>query len=364
MFKKTCVQRVSAIITAVGMVMALTSASYNRAMASELEIVKDDALLDFETNANNLVDDYDEDSELCQKLELDYENSTTDLSEEREKELNSIGVFDSDIEALDDDMLEKLDNAYAYSMSVMYYGENAEDGTLEELSPAETDEVIKDVYGEELEEAAQDKDVLEQALENTIFGAVKASAHSDNDKKRQNVDSGIVKQMLACIQKTKGGRINVIYTISWLERPSHIKTDVAGVSLKNASPIRDTFKAYYKCDWKTAFDSEYKSSKDEIDKIESSGYGMAASFSFYDGSLVLMQYKNDVFIMSFDCTVDNKKNINGMSATGKYYHCKAKKTISPGISIGPDGVSISVSGSSSDVYSTVRPNTYVQFFPK
>lgn len=178
MFKKTCVQRISAIITAVGMVVSMTS--YNMAKASEIEINKvndDSALVGYETNANNLVDDYDEDSELCQKLELDYENSTTDLSEEREKEINEIGVFDSDIESLDDETVEKLDNAYSYSMSVMYYGENPEDGTLEELSKNETDEVIQDVYGEEIEEAAEEGNILEQALENTVFGAAKAKAH-------------------------------------------------------------------------------------------------------------------------------------------------------------------------------------------
>lgn len=367
MFKKTCVQRISAIITAVGMVVSLTS--YNIAKASEIEINKvndDNALVGYETNANNLVDDYDEDSELCQKLELDYENSITDLSEEREKELNEIGVFDSDIEAWDDDMIEKINNAYAYSMSVMYYGENHEDGTLEELTAEETDEVIEDVYGEELEETKEEKEnILEQALENTVFGAVKAKAKSYSDTKIQSVDSGKIKQILACIQKTKGGDINVIYSNLWLVRPFHVKTDVAGVSLKNATPLSGTAKAYYKYEYMFSdFGKWQKPEKPRYtDKIKQSGFGVAAEFEFMYSSPKL-EFRNDLFIIDFDCKIDDKKKRTGICATGNYCHCTAKRTVSPGICIGVDSISVSVSGSYSDVYKTVLPNPMVNFFPK
>lgn len=364
MFKKTCVQRISAIITAVGMVVSMTS--YNMAKASEIEINKvndDNALVGYETNANNLVDDYDEDSELCQKLELDYENSTTDLSEEREKELNEIGVFDSDIEAWDDDMIEKINNAYAYSMSVMYYGENHEDGTLEELTVEETDEVIKDVYGEELEEKEEKDNIFEQALGNTVFGAVKASAKSSSDSgKEQSVDSGKVKQMIACIQTAKDKPINVIYTISWLVRPSHKKFDIAGIYLGNASPNKESFKAHHKCLYRQIYTAPYVKEDEKVDYYSVSGNGMSARYGLFNNNLV--DIKDEVFVMSFDCTIKSRKNQNYIEATGVYYHCKVNKTISPGVSIGSGGISLSVSGGVSEVYSFVPQNPYVKFFPK
>ncbi|MCM1181603.1 MAG: hypothetical protein NC347_15215 [Clostridium sp.] len=359
MFQKKYVQKISAIITAIGMVTTMTS--YNMARASEVEFNGSDTLVNYDTNANDLLENYDEDSELCRKLQLEYDSSTTGLSEEKEKELNAMGIFDSDIELLGEETMDKIEDAYSYSISVMYYEENTKDGSLEEMSPSGVDELIGDVYGEELQEAEEAQvSGLDKMLSGTIFGAVKASAKSKSLVKKSA--SGKVKQMLAFIQRKKGGKVNVAYTCTWLQEPKCRKTDFLFLGVKDARCLTDTWEALHTCKYADGI-NKYENFKEERKNYRAaSPYGMAVDYSFFPNRAAGIE--NESFVLKFDCEPGKKK----IYATGLYYHCKNEAKLSLGLgiglTIGADGLSFGPSasgaGSVEDVYSIVtnNPSTY------
>lgn len=63
----------------------------------------------------------------CKKvliLTVHYNKSTTGLNENKEKAMNAIGVFDSDIEDLGQKTIDEINNAYSCSVIVTYYEED------------------------------------------------------------------------------------------------------------------------------------------------------------------------------------------------------------------------------------------------
>lgn len=73
------------------------------------------------TNVLNLVNNNGEESILLEKLEYDADNNVTQLPEDIEEGLNEVGVFDSEIEQLDNYTIEKLEDSINTQVSVIYY---------------------------------------------------------------------------------------------------------------------------------------------------------------------------------------------------------------------------------------------------
>lgn len=100
------------------------------------------------TNGHNLLDKYDRSSSLCKKLKYDYNINTGVLNKDVEKNLNSIGIFDSEIEDMDDRLLNSLNKCDEYSIAVTYYEENS-DGVWVDMDSSDIDDYIEE-YSEEL----------------------------------------------------------------------------------------------------------------------------------------------------------------------------------------------------------------------
>ena len=223
----------------------------------------------------------------------------------------------------------------------MYYEENLIDGNLHEMSPEKVDELIKEVYEDETE---------------NISNSITTYANPDD----KISPSGKMRQVLFVSQQNKNTNVRVSYTTTWLKRPTYNKTDVAGVYLKNATPINSSWEAHHRCEYRNNYNNPYQVFNQQISYTTVSNDGMAERFQLYDNSQ-LLDIKDESLSMSFYCKIDNKNSMNYISAAGGYYHCKINKSYSPGISISTDGISLSLGVNVNDVYSAIGNNPSVIF---
>lgn len=339
MLKKINLKKILISNIAVGLLLTSTFST----IIAEANEANKSIIIEYETNAYNLKSNFNKNSELCHKLQKDADKSSTQLNEKIEKELNKIGVFDSDIVGLDQNTVDELNNAYLCSVKVMYYEENLSDGTLDEMSPDKIDELIKKVYEDKAEKNISSKDI---------------TTYSNPDDRIS--PSGKMRQVLFVSQQSKNTNVKVSYTTTWLERPTYKKTDVAGVYLKNATPINSSWEAHHRCEYTDHYNNPYQVFNQQVSYTTVSNDGMAAKFQLYDGEQ-LLDIKDESFSMSFYCKIDNKTSMEYISAFGEYWHCKTNKNYSPGISINTSGISLSLGVSVNDVYSCIGNNPSVIF---
>ena len=84
------------IVALLNAFVLLCSCSYSNINIKAQEVSNDDSSIQVQTEAPNLIDNYDEDSILCNKLEYDADNNVTHLKTDVEKELNEAGIFDDE----------------------------------------------------------------------------------------------------------------------------------------------------------------------------------------------------------------------------------------------------------------------------
>lgn len=352
MIKKSVAKKVLVFSMSLGMIISLSS--YDLALA-KIKGYNKSGFMKYDTNANNLLDNNKKGSELCNKLQNDYNKSVTRLSEKREKEMNAIGVFDSEIQALDEKTIDEINNAYSCSVTIRYYEENTTNGTLEEMSSSGIDDIIQELYKDDEEKI----NPVEKFLSKIIFNSIEVEAKSKSDVTIS--PSGKMKQIICCTQTRKGGDIKVSYLCKWLQRPKYKKKDIAGIYLKNATPRKNTWKATHQCEYRENANNSYKTESKEIKNYKYSTEGMATSFNLFTGTLV--DIKDERILIEFYCTMDDK-DWDYIVASGEYYHCKVNTSYSPGISISKDGISLSMSIAWADVYNCIGNNPAVTFYVK
>ena len=101
----------------------------------------------------------------------------------------------------------------------------------------------------------------------------------------------------------------------------------------------------------------YETFCEDITNRKYAANGMATSFTLFQGTGI--DIKDERITIEFKCENDN--NYKKIAATGEYYHCKVNKNYSPGISIGVDGISLSLSKSWAEIYNLVNNNPGVIF---
>lgn len=325
-------------------------------------------LKNFHSSGRDLLKNYKKTSPLCRKLKTDYSNKTNLVCDNVEKELNSFGVFDSDIEELDAQTLDNLNARSDFSVSIIY-ADKQQDGILREMNMDEVDEFIEEKYSEELASAS-----------NTGFldwfqvGPAIASAKSVSSTLLTS-SSGKMKQILVISQNVTGGNVHVDYKVKWVEEPYHRDTDVIGISLLNMSPITSTWGGSYTYtirDFMMTNGKIYKTPGSKTLKKEdtvSNTYGIATKVNLYSfrsksnavnaSGSVKETIIDEVIHIYFYCKIIGG-NGNG-TASGEYQHAKGKYVASPSISISDSGISVGVSTSYAKYYSKVTNNPTVIF---
>lgn len=361
-----------AIILCTSLVFSLYSITLPLKLASaemiSIKSTKKDPWRDSHSTGRNLLKNYKKTSPLCQKLKMDYSNSTNLVCDNVEKELNSLGVFDNDIEELDDQTLENLNEGNDFSVSIIYADEQ-KDGTLSEMSMDEVDDLIAEEYSKELASAPKTGFWDWFQLEPAIASAKSASSTLLTSS------SGKVKQILVISQNVTGGNVHVDYKVKWVEEPYYRDTDVIGISLLNMSPITSTWGGSYTYtirDFMLTNGKIYKTPGSKSLKKEdtvSNTNGMATKVNLYSSrskldavnasGSVIEKIIDEVIHIYFDCKIMGG-NGNG-SASGEYQHAKGKYVASPSISISGSGISVGISTSYAKYYSKVTNNPTVTF---
>ena len=89
-----------------------------------------DDRIDKEYNINvsedtpNLLDNYDKESVLCDILESEVDDNTTELPQEVEQSLNKAGLFDCDIENLNEEAIDDILDAENIYVSILISRKN------------------------------------------------------------------------------------------------------------------------------------------------------------------------------------------------------------------------------------------------
>lgn len=358
--------------------------------ASSHEKVCDEYILsgtEYNSNGTDLLKKYDEDSALCKKLLYDYEEDTGILDEGVERQLNAIGVFDSEIAGFDEETIEGLNAGQEYSVSISYATEE-DDGEMEGMNQDDIDEVIEEEYTEEVE-------AVERDLSYNVLSALDSPATALAKVKSSPIrvsESGAMKQVVVCVQMDKKAGIWVTYTATWLKEPVYRDTDVFGVSLDNATPITSTWTGEYTytvqdkyIDYKGKHGSRQISYAKKLTCPIFAPKGVAKSVDLYSSrseldvinassSLNIYPYTpytyfkehiiNESLTMNFQCTIDDRKTRSTIVAAGHYKHSKKKNVVSPSISIATDGLSVGFSVSDDAYFQEITNNAMLTFYFK
>lgn len=348
-FGKLLVKRMTTMV----LVCAIATTSSSVVWGMETEPVQE-PVVSCEDNYPNLQDNYQEGSPLCEKLQDDYNNDTTQLSPQVERELNEAGVFDSAIEELDDETIEELENSINTAVTISYVSVDEKTGEMKEMSNDEVDNFI--------ETQAETGDYRDDP---------QVSVAAYNEGTASEIDSTrVMKQTIYACQNSKGAAVQVTATASWLTEAYYKGIDVFGVSLKygdlnKSSSFSCTHKAnFVHMNYTTLkLETTQKQTSPSSYVLEDSGiayrvnlFGDRPSMDKYD------QYCQETIIVKFSCKPHG--NEKSVQLTSHYYHAESNKVYTPAVNIGTGGISISISGGSSVSYTEMDRNPQLSFTVK
>ena len=329
-----------------------------------------------DSDAPNLLENYDKDSMLCKKLSYDEENNTTSLSNEVEESLNKVGVFDSEIDELDAETLDCLENAIYTEVYISYVNVDEVTGEAVELTNAEIDEIIEEKIEDGEIEYKKKKDVFLTKCIGIIPQEVYAAdVYYDDDESSESVTKAVKQTIYAC-QYKKGGTIYVTASATWLKEAYYRNKDVFMVSVDNADIISKSYSCTHTATY--SYFSMYtgntienvRKTKPNTYYITNNGDGIAYVVNLFDSrpNLIAVQasgagitnYKNEKITIKFKCTVANE-NVKKVTLVPHYFHAKTNVSVSPKISVSQGGITVSASGKSKNYYKEITNNSILQY---
>lgn len=365
--KKEELKRIIAV--SVSMILA------NLCCCNSVQIKADDKIstensIQVQTNAPNLIDNYDGDSILCNKLEYDVENNTTGLKDDVEENLNRAGIFDEEINDLDEETIDELNRSINTSVYIDYVSVDEEkNGNVTEMKNDEIDDIIEERIEEDKIDYEEDETPFEKIGKSlgiipTDVGAKEPLYDDWNHPKTKNK----VKQTIYACQFKKKGKIYVTAKAYWLDEAYYRNVDVFGVTVKNGNVIRNTAKckhtATYRC--YSGYGTYIKKNETHPDAFKNTVDGVACKVNLFgnrrnmkiNAMRNIYDYYDDEYIeLKFQCRYEKKYVIFATS----YNHAMTNKSISPSISIGSEGISVGVSGSSTNYYIDLSYNAYLDY---
>ena len=364
------------IVAFLNVFVLLCLCSYGNINIKAQEVSNDDSLIQVQTEAPNLIDNYDEDSILCNKLEYDAYNDVTDLKADVEKELNEAGIFDEEIEELDDETIDELNRSINTTVSISYICvDEDEDGTVTEMDNDEIDDIVEERIEENKIDYEEDKSLLEEFGESIGIIPKKVDASEPlyedwNHPKTKNK----VKQTIYACQFKKKGKIYVTAKAYWLEEAYHRNIDVFGVCTKNCNIIRNTAKCKHTATCRTVYkggrvEKEALETHPTAGENETNGvafkvnlFGKRSDINLYKLSRTNEYYRevyyDDEYIeVKFQCRYESKY----VAFATSYHHSMTSKSITPSISISGSGISVGISGSSKNYYVKLSYNAYMDY---
>lgn len=346
---------------------------YNNVQIKAGASEKNNTNIQVQTDAPNLINNYAEDSMLCDKLKYDMKNNTTDLKNDVEEELNKAGVFDEEINDLDNETINELNKSINTKVYINYVSvDEINNGTVKKLNNNDIDDIIEERIEEDKLYYEEDKSLVEKienAL-NSISVHAEAAEPLYEDWSHPKTKNKVKQTIYAC-QFEKKGKIYVTAKAYWLEEAYYKNIDVFGVTVKNGNIIKNTAKCTHTANY-ISYSSYYKNGeykeklvthpdafKNKVDAIacKVNLFGDRTKINAAIQANVYDYYKDEYIELKFQCRYENTYVIFATS----YNHAATNKNISPSISFSNSGISVGVSGSSSDYYSELSYNAYMDY---
>lgn len=182
----------------------------------------------------NLVNDNESQSALCEKLWNDYNINTTNLSPEVERELNAVGVTDAAINELDNETISEIENSINTKVTISYFEVDEQTGDMKEMNNEEIDQFFK----------------LQSDEGKNIEDENKISTYVYNeDKESKTNTTGVLQQTIYACQQSKGGKVSVTATASWLKEATYKGIDVFGVTTSNVQMDTSSYSCTHKANY-------------------------------------------------------------------------------------------------------------------
>ena len=352
------------------------SCCYGNPSIKAQDVSNDVSSIQVQTDAPNLIDNCDEDSILCDKLEYDADNDVTDLKADVEKELNKAGVFDEEIEDLDGETIDELNRSINTTVSISYISvDETDDGNVTEMDSDEIEDIIEERIEDNKIEYEEYKSPLEKLGESIgiIPKDVDASVPLYEDWNHPKTKNKVKQTIYAC-QFKKKGTIYVTAKAYWLNEAYYRNIDVFGVYTKNCNIIRNTAKCKHTATCRTIYKGG-RVTKESLETHPTAGkndtngvafkvnlFGNRNDINLYKLSRTNEYYRevyyDDEYIeVKFQCRYENKYVVFATS----YHHSMTSKSINPSISISGSGISVGISGSSKNYYEELSYNAYMDY---
>ena len=272
---------------------------------------------------------------------------THNLDESVERELNSKGIFDEEIERFDNDLINDLEEADVISVKNEYIAVN-ESGEYYNMDREMVNEIIDEKYIKNKDKCS--KNFLENVLESVGIIPITTYAAA-----KSNISSGEYLKKSIIIIQPKGGiyTAHVTITFTWLKEPSNRCIDIPVVYFAGAD-IVDNSKAsciyYYKVTSKVYDDGILKTvCVNEEDKksyttnmksywcIDTGNASYAYALVDLCDDFIYRKagqwYTDHMIIMQMDVKKDEHDTDNAFTPQVRYYHQKSSINISPSVSI-------------------------------
>jgi len=343
--KKQMIKRLTGVMV---LIFVLQSTKFN-VQASNISCLENEKI-SCTDDIPNLVNDNESQSALCEKLWNDYNINTTNLSPEVERELNAVGVTDAAINELDNETISEIENSINTKVTISYFEVDEQTGDMKEMNNEEIDQFFK----------------LQSDEGKNIEDENKISTYVYNeDKESKTNTTGVLQQTIYACQQSKGGKVSVTATASWLKEATYKGIDVFGVTTSNVQMDTSSYSCTHKANYvhKDALTGKLESTAKKTNPTSffDRGPGIAYNVNLFGTAKTENdQYCQETIIVKFSCKLFDEK-VKKMEFTSHYFHAKTNKEFTPSIAIGTGGISVSVSGNSSISYTEMDRNPKLYF---
>ncbi|MGN9017928.1 hypothetical protein ACTNBM_02875 [Lachnospiraceae bacterium HCP1S3_C3] len=344
-------------------------------IVSLVAMVTATTLLNYYTGANIYAsDDNYVESSYEQFLLEEAEESTGILDEDVEYELNMQGVFDREIEAFDEETINRLNDGAEYSVAVGYYEEDV--NVITEMSDKDIEEYYDEIYEQNLQEDLREGNSIE--LENKV----------DNDKsimeklglvntvyaEKSTTETNKLKFTLITTQSCNKTSIYVAGSAEWLKDPDNTLNDYLSISATGLDTIFDDKQNYGACYRYEIYNyggsvKPVKYSRADVKPIKVNNNGISTCVNLCDNTPV-DTYKNHKIYIGGHFYVNNRRSEGVIGVKLGYIHQEKKHdgNISINATInsqGKLGISASNSLKVSDYYHNIStvPSMSFHFDP-
>lgn len=343
--KKQMIKRLTGVMV---LIFVLQSTKFN-VQASNISCLENEKI-SCTDDIPNLVNDNESQSALCEKLWNDYNINTTNLSPEVERELNAVGVTDAAINELDNETISEIENSINTKVTISYFEVDEQTGDMKEMNNEEIDQFFK----------------LQSDEGKNIEDENKISTYVYNeDKESKTNTTGVLQQTIYACQQSKGGKVSVTATASWLKEATYKGIDVFGVTTSNVQMDTSSYSCTHKANYvhKDALTGKLESTAKKTNPTSffDRGPGIAYNVNLFGTAKTENdQYCQETIVVKFSCKLFDEK-VKKMEFTSHYFHAKTNKEFTPSIAIGTGGISVSVSGNSSISYTEMDRNPKLYF---